>query len=248
MIIAEQWGVSRRTATIVGTLFLVALVPFLIGGAVYGPATGSDEFLQQAYPDRGLVILGILIEFVAVAAIPLIGVFMFPVLRRFGEALALAYVAFRSLEAVLLISGQAKVLSLIDLSDRYLNGGADGSHVELIGNSLLAEKDQLFTLYVLVFTIGAMIFYAVLYRSRLIPRWLSGWGLLAAAWMLVGTVLIVFDTFSGTSESVLQAVFVIPLPLNEIALALWLIVKGFDQDTLASLAPDADQLTADSVG
>ncbi|MCP3933754.1 MAG: DUF4386 domain-containing protein [Actinomycetia bacterium] len=101
-----------------------------------------------------------------------------------------------------------------------------------IGDSLLAENDGTFGLYVLVFTAAALIFYAMLYRTRLVPRWLSIWGFAAAAWMLAGTVLIMLDVFSGTSDSV-QAIFVIPVPLGELALALWLILKGFDDLSLS---------------
>ncbi len=154
---------------------------------------------------------------------------MFPVLRRFNEALALAYVGFRLLEAVFLITIEGKILSLIDLSqDHQAADATNGPELQAIGDSLLAESEGIFELYVLVFTIGALIFYAMLHRTRLVPRWLSIWGFVAAAWMLAGTVLITFDTFSGTSDSMVQAVFVIPIPLNELALALWLIVKGFD--------------------
>lgn len=220
---------DRRTAVIVGVLFLVALLLYLVGSMIYGPATGSDDFLERAYPERTTVRLGVLVEFVAVLAIPLIGYFMFPVLRRFNEALALAYVGFRSLEAVFLIIIEGKVLALVDLSEDHQNAAAtDSPGLQAIGDSLLAEKDRIFVLYVLVFAVGAMIFYALLHRTNLVPRWLSIWGFASAAWMLVGSVLAMVDAFSGTSESVVEAIFVLPLPLNELTLAFWLIFKGFD--------------------
>lgn len=237
---------SRRTAVSVGALFLVALVPFMIGGSIYGPATGSSDFLTDAYPNRAAVTLGILIEFVAVLAIPLIAVFVFPVLKRVHEALALAYVGFRALEALLLIAIEAKVLSLIDLSDSHVNNAdSDAGQLQAVGDSILAETDAVFSLYVLVFAVGAMIFYGLMYRSALIPRWLSGWGFASAAWMLIGVVLIMFEAFTGTSEGVVEAVFVLPLPLNEITLALWLIVKGFNDVPRITVAEPTD-LSADA--
>lgn len=162
---------DRRTAAIVGVLFIIALVLYLAGSTIYGPATGSGDFLERAYPDRRTVTLGVLIEFVAVLAIPLIGFFMFPVLKRFSEAFALAYVGFRTLEAVFLIAIEGKVLALIDLSQDHLNAEeANSSGLQAIGDSLLSEKDAIFVLYVLVFAVGALIFYAMLYRTRLVPR------------------------------------------------------------------------------
>ena len=164
--------------------------------------------------------LGVLVELVAVLSIPLIGFFVFPVLRRFNDALALAYVGFRSLEAVFLIAIESKILALIDLSEEAQTAAAtDGRRLQAIGDSLLAETDGIFDLYILVFTVGARIFSAMLHRTRLVPRWLSIWGFAASAWMLAGTVLIMLDAFSGTSDSV-DAIFVIPVPLGELALAL----------------------------
>lgn len=220
---------DRRTAIVVGVLFLVALVLYLVGSLIYGPATGSEDFLERAYPDRRTVTSGVLIEFVAVLAIPMIGFFMFPVMKRFSEALALAYVGFRSLEAIFLVAIEARVLALIDLSEEHETAeAADDAALQVIGDSLAAESDRLFVLYVLVFAVGALIFYVVLNRASLVPRWLSIWGFASAAWMLLGTVLVMFDTFSGTSESTVEAIFVLPLPLNELTLAFWLIFKGFN--------------------
>lgn len=237
----EAVGNDRRTAVVVGVLFLIALFPFMIGGALYGPSTGSSDFLESAYPDRGTVTLGILLEFIAVVAIPLIGAFMYPVLRRYSPALAVSYVAFRALEGLLLIANQAKVLSLIGLSDDHLHAtGSDASQLQAMGDALLREKDQVFALYVLVFGLGALIFYALLYYSRLVPRWLSGWGIIAAVWMMIGNLLGMFDVFSE-SDALLETIFVILIPLNEIVLALWLIFKGFDQPPQPSgLDPAAD--------
>ena len=233
---------DRRSAVAVGVLFLIALIPFMVGSALYGPSTGPSDFLESAYPDRGTVTVGVLLEFVAVLAIPLIGAFMYPVLKRYGHALALAYFGLRALEALLLIINQAKVLSLIGLSDDHLNvAGTDASQLQAMGDSLLREKDQVFALYVLVFGLGALIFYALLYHSRLVPRWLSGWGFAAAAWMMIGTVISMFDFFSG-SDTLLELIFVIPIPLNEIVLAFWLIIKGFDRPAHQSdLDPAVDR-------
>ncbi|MGI9615701.1 MAG: DUF4386 domain-containing protein [Acidimicrobiales bacterium] len=232
---------QRRTAVIVGGLFIVALVLHLVGGMIYGQATGSEDFLESAYPDRRTVTLGVLVEFVAVLAIPMIGFFMFPVLKRFNEALALAYVGFRSLEAVFLIAIQTKVLALIDLSeDHQGTDGVDGLSLQAIGDSLLAENDRIFVLYVLVFGLGALIFYGMLIRTRLVPRWLAIWGFAAAAWMMAGTVLIMFDAFSATSATA-EIIIVIAVPLNELALAFWLIFKGFD-DRSAVTSNEAERL------
>ena len=168
---------DRRTAIIVGVLFIIATVFFLIGGAIYSPSLESPDFLENAYSDRGMVRLGVLVEFFCVLAIPLIAVFLFPVLRRFNEVLAVAYVVFRSLEVVFLFWIEAKLLSLIDVSQDFLDGGrVEAARLQAIGDATLAEIDAAFGIYVLVFAVGALFLYAMLYNSRLVPRWLSAWG------------------------------------------------------------------------
>ena len=220
---------DRRTATIVGVLFVVATVLYLVGGAVYGPSLGSSDYLERAYPDRATVRLGMLLEFVCVLAIPLIGMFLFPVLKRWHEGLALAYAGFRLLEAVLLIGIEAQRLSLIDVSRNYLGSPeTEASQFQAVGDSVQSGIDSTFILYVLVFDVGALILYSMLYRSRLVPRVLSTWGFLATVWMLTGVVLVLLDTFSGASEALVESIVVIPLAVNEMALAGWLILKGFN--------------------
>ena len=155
--------------------------------------------------------------------------FLFPVLKRWHEGLALAYAGFRLLEAVLLIGIEAEMLSLIDVSRNYLDStGTEASQFRAVGDGIQSGIDGTFILYVLVFDVGALILYSMLYRSRLVPRFLSTWGFLAAMWMLTGVVLVLLDTFSGASDALVEGIVVIPLAVNEMALAGWLILKGFN--------------------
>jgi hypothetical protein len=82
-----------------------------------------------------------------------------------------------------------------------------------------------------VFLIGAAMFYTLLYQSRLVPRWLSGWGLIAIVPYLVAAILALFGVIDSlsTAYGLLDA----PLGVQEMVLALWLIVKGFNPSTFA---------------
>ena len=217
----------RRTATIVGVLFIMALVPFLIGQALYEPILSSPDYLDKVDADRVTVVIGILLEFASALAIILIPVVLFPVLRKHSEVLALAYVSFRLFEAVLLSVAQIFKLSLVSLGQGYLgSGGVDASYLQNVGSSLQSaiywvDHDGL--IYLIVFVTGTLVLNAALYRSNLIPRWLSIWGLAAAVAVLAGSVMATFDVLL-----VLAMVLVIPIGLQEQAMAVWLIVKGFN--------------------
>jgi hypothetical protein len=219
----------RRTAVIVGILFIIATVFLFIGQAIYEPFLNTPETLEVAYPNRTNAVAGMLLEFACVLAIPLIPVFMFPVLRKHAEALALAYVGFRFFETILFFIPQINKLLLINLSQGYLEqGGVDASYYQNLGSSIQSWNEWAFIFYLFFFTIGAAIFYFALYQSRLVPRFISGWGFLAAVLLLIGTVLQMFEVNFGLSGAGFQLIFALPIAVNEMVLAVWLIVKGFN--------------------
>ena len=218
---------------IVGVLFILALVPFLMGQALYEPILSSPDYLDKAYPNRVIVIIGILLEFVSALAVVLIPVLLFPILKKHNEVLALGYVSFRLFEAVLLSLAQIYKLSLVGLSQGYLSsGGVDASYLQNIGNSIQSViywVDHAGLIYLVVFVIGTLILNAALYQSKLIPRWLSIWGLISAVAILAASVMATFDIFLA-----LAMVLVIPIAFQEQAMAIWLIVKGFNPSAMAS--------------
>ena len=230
---------SRKTAIIVGVLFIMALVLFLIGKAFYEPILSSPDYLDNTYPNRVIVIIGILLEFISALAVVLIPVLLFPILKKHNEVLALGYVSFRLFEAVLLSVAQILKLSLVNLSQNYLNkGGVDASYFKNIGNSIQSviywvDHDGL--IYLFVFGIGALILYSALYKSKLIPRWLSIWGLISAVAILIASVMATFGI-----SLVLAMLLVIPIAFQEQAMAIWLIVKGFNPSAIASESAKTD--------
>ncbi len=230
---------SRKTAIIVGVLFIMALVLFLIGKAFYEPILSSPDYLDNTYPNRVIVIIGILLEFISALAVILIPVLLFPILKKYNEVLALGYVSFRLFEAVLLSVAQIFKLSLVNLSQEYLNkGGVDVSYFKNTGNSIQSviywvDHDGL--VYLFVFGIGALLLYSALYKSKLIPRWLSIWGLFSAVAILTASVMNTFDI-----SLVLAMVLVIPIAFQEQAMAIWLIVKGFNPSAIASESAKTD--------
>jgi hypothetical protein len=225
----------RRTAIIVGVLFVIATAFLFIGQAVYSPYLETADYLELAYPNRGIAAAGILLEFACILAIPLIAVFAFPLLRRFNEPFALAYVGFRLFEAVLYVAVLIISLSLISVSQHYLTGsGLESPYFQELGAVLQSVSGWIFSIYLLIFGFGALIFYSVLYQSRLVPRWISVWGFLAAAFILVGGVLDLTGFVGQGAGPAFELIFAPPIAINEMVLAAWLIIKGFNPKTLVS--------------
>ena len=111
-----------------------------------------------------------------------------------------------------------------------------------MGSSLLATRDwTLGFIAILPFVLGALMYYYLLYRSRLVPRWLSGWGLVGAGLCLVATVYAGFTQEFGFSS--VNTVLNIPIGIQEMVLAVWLIVKGFNASAVTAPALTSDLAT-----
>lgn len=231
---------NRKIAIIVGVLFIWAIVALFIGQALYNPVIDSPDYLDNTYPNKITVIIGILIEFIGFLGLVFIPVLLFPILKKYNQVLALGYFGFRVLEVMLLSVAQINKLILINLSQDYLNrGGIDASYFQSIGNSIksaLFWNDSGGMIYLIVFIIGALILYSALYKSRLIPRWLSIFGLIAAVAMLAASVIATFEVF----PVILAILLMIPIPVQELTMSVWLIVKGFNPSTIASLSAKTD--------
>jgi hypothetical protein len=222
------------TARIVGVSFIVATVASSLGVVLLGSILDAPDYLSDVYSSRTQAIVGVLLLLVNCAAVVVIPVALFPILKKHNEALALGYVGCRIIESVILVVGSVSPLSLITLSQEFAGAGApDASHYLAVGSALLAAHDWTILLSVdIVFPLGALVFYYLSYRSRLIPRWLSGWGFAGAAlWLAVGLLRL----FGASLPLVLS----LPIFVQELVLGVWLIVKGFNPSAMNS--PPATQ-------
>ena len=225
----------RRTATSVAVLFLIALVLDIVASNIYRPILNSPDYLPNVYPNRVVVTIGILLDFMCAPAMILIPIVLFPLLKTFNERIAHGYVVFRLLEGILFIFLAINSLSLISLSQDYINSGApDVSYYNALGNSIHATIVWGTLLYIIVYSIGAIMFYYLLYRYRLIPQWISGWGLFAVLFLSTGAFLYMFGIFGNMPLMKAMAYFAPPIGLQEIVMAVWLIIKGFDSSALGS--------------
>jgi hypothetical protein len=227
----------RGNAIAVGVLFIACSAASILSIVPLGSMLDTPVDLARLAANDNRVVLTALIEFVWAATAGGIAIALYPVLRKRNRALALGSVAARTVEGVLILVGTLSLLALLTLSkESVAAGSAVPSSLQATEDALLAVRDwvQGF-LMSLSFLLGAAMYYYLLYRSRLVPRWLSGWGLVAVALALVATVYAGFTQEFGftTVNNVLN----IPIGVQEMVLAVWLIVKGFNASAVGSLAP-----------
>ena len=220
---------NRRTARIVGVLFITATVASSLSFAIFDPILNAPDIIVTVYANITQVIIGVLLLLIDCAAVVAIPVMLVPIFKKHNEALALGYVGARIIESVILIVGTIFLLSLLTLSQKYVQVAApDASYFQTLGTLLLAVYEwTLLVGIMIVFSLTALILNYLLYQSELIPRWLSVWGLIGATLLLAVGLLEIFG-FNLTE------ILSIPIALQEMVFAAWLIIKGFNSSAIAS--------------
>jgi hypothetical protein len=230
----------KMTARMVGAFYIAATVAGIVGLAFSDPIVGASDYLTKISAHENQVLIGALFELIMAVAVAGIAIAVYPVLRQRNASIAVGYVGARIVESMLFLIGVISLLLLVTLSHEFVKAGSpEGSYFHTIGELLLAVRDWggHVVLDVAVFPLGALIFYSLLYQFRLVPRWVSGWGLIGAVLYWSAGVLVMFDLIEtlSTPQIALQA----PLGLQEIALALWLIVRGFNTSAIAAETVEA---------
>lgn len=211
---------DRRTAITVGVLFILATAASLVSTGLTAPYLGGADYLTRIAQDADRMIAGGLFAIAAAVSVALIAAVLFPVLKRYGEGLALGYLVMRVLEGVALLADGVIMLMLVTVSRQYVSAAAtERMSLQVLGTTLLGAHGWAFALDPVIFGPGALLFYYVLFRSRLVPRWLSVWGLIGAVLVTALGLLAMFGP--------LVVLLAIPIAVQEMVLAVWLIAKGF---------------------
>jgi hypothetical protein len=225
-------GTNRKTAIIVGALYIIGTVAGILSLVFTGSILESPDYLAQVSTNPNQIVIGALFVLAMGLALAMVPVMMFPTLKRYNEALAIGYVVFRgALEAVIYLAIVIGWLFLPLISQEYIKASAvEASYFQSLGDVVLQVQDQISHVLTIIFILGALMFYYVLYQSKLVPRWLAGWGLLAAIPYFVSGVSGLFALLNPMSTT--QMVLVLPLAVQEMVLAVWLIVKGFNSSSV----------------
>jgi hypothetical protein len=237
---------NKKTATIVGVLYIIGTVAGILSVVFYGSVLNTPDYLIKVSANESQIIIGAFFVLLMGLALALVPVMMFPIAKKHNEVLALGYVVFRgALETITYIAMAISQLLLIPLSQEFVKAGApDTSYFQTLGVLLRQAHDSMDPILAIVFCLGALMFYSLLYQSKLIPRWLSGWGLIAAVLWLIAGLLALFGLIDPMSS--IRNVFALPIGVQEMVMAIWLIVKGFNSSAIA-LASVSAQANANEV-
>lgn len=226
---------NRQAATFVGIMFILATVSSMLGLFYFYPPILTDpNYLVNGAAHANQVILGALMELVLVVTAIGTAIGLFPVLRPYGERIALGHLCFRFLEAIVITVGIVAVLSLLTLSQSFVaSSNPDASAYQVTGTVLHTVYKWTSMLGPLFFLgINTLMYSSLLYKSKLVPRPLAVWGLTGAILVFGYALLVMFGVAVQAAD---QWIFLaMPIGIFEMVFAGWLIVKGFNPAALVS--------------
>jgi len=225
----------RKLAISAGILFIIYTSFDVLSFLFLGPVN-STNYLVIVSENASLVGAGAFLLIIGGVCASGIAISLYPVLKKSDPVLALGAVGFRISEGVLRFVSVCILLSIITLSQLYVKAGApDSSYFQTLGELLLAARGWVSHVgALLAFSVGCTLYYIVFYRTKLIPRWISVWGLVFGISGMISCALVSIRLIAPMGTE--QVLMIIPMLPQEIVLAVWLIVKGFNPSAIASLS------------
>ncbi len=230
----------RLNSVMAGALYFMGTVFGVVGGIIGGEVLTSTITAQSL---EGVDILALVAAnssqlivatfFTLMMGISLVAmtVFLYPIFRKDSEELAVGMLLFRgALEGTYYFITALGLLTLVALGNEYMAMGAKSAALQSIGNVLYQFQDFIGPVGTFVFLIGATCLYVSFYRTRLIPRWLTIWGLIGVVPYMAYALLHLFHLDTGYGFW-LQMV----LAPQELVMGAWLVIKGFSQAAIKEL-------------
>ena len=241
----------RMNAVMAGVLYFLGTVfgfsGSVIGGKVLSSLTASKplvgvDILGLVAANSSQITMGAFFYLMMAISLMAMTVFLYPVFRKDSEELAMGMVLFRgALEGTAYLVSVLGFLALVVLGNEYIATGAASTVLQSMGNVLYQFQDRLAPVGPIFFLIGATCLYLSFYRSRLIPRWLSVWGLIGVVPYMAYALLHFFhlDTGYGLYLQMVMAP-------QELVMGLWLIIAGFNRAAMAALLAKRDSTKGSS--
>jgi len=214
----------KVSSRLIGALFLLGFLSYGVGFALVTSVIGAPDFLATLAAHQTTLVIGAFLMLLNSVVDIGKGVLFFPILENHNKHTALAYLAAMIVEVVLLAVGVLYLLMLVPLAQLGVAGGqASLAWAKSMASFLVQSNNMAYQVAEMTLGLGALFLTALLFRIRLIPRFLSGWGFIGYAILMTGTIAEIFGIHIGLILS-------IPGGLFEVALGFWLLIKGFQPE------------------
>lgn len=218
----------RTTAIVVGVVYLLGFVVGIGGEILFQSVLGAPNYLATLSANSMTVAIGAVLWLMAVIGDAAHGVLMFPILKPHGERLAVGYLAARIMDALFIAIMVLFILLQIPLGAEYLKAAtADAAYLQALGTLLTRGQQYAYQMGMSTLGVSGLMLCYTLYKAKLLPRWLAGWGLVGYAIIFGGMLSEIMGSGLGLASS-------LPGGLWEMFVGVWLIVKGFNAPVIAA--------------
>ena len=220
---------EKKIPRLLGAAFLWVLVGSLAASVLGGELTllsgSTSEIFVNVSNNLSQMRAGILVNLLECIGIVVLGSLLYTVLHKQNKTVSLIALGLYLGEAAILAFSKVGALALIPLSLEYVAAGAPASsYYQTLGVLFHGINTWGFDIMFLFFGTGALLWYYLFYSSRLIPRAVAVWGMIAAP---VATLAVLLGTFGVIKVNPL---FILQNAIFELAIGLWIVIKGLNDD------------------
>jgi len=215
---------NKLTARLLSAFFIMAFITYGTGSSMVASVADAPESLTTIYESKSSLVIGVILMSL-LHSLTSIGmpVVMHSILKPSGERFTVAYLSAGISATLILVVGTIFILLLIPLSDAYMESGSTGDgHFETLRILCVKASFYAYQLGMAIWGVGGLFMTSLLYRSRLVPRFLSVWGFVGYMVFIVGTIIELFGLSYGVELSISAGLF-------EVFISFLLIAKGFNQ-------------------
>ncbi|MDL5513301.1 DUF4386 domain-containing protein [Arenibacter sp. M-2] len=226
--------VIRKKSISVGTLLILSIVAGILS---IDPVIDGMDNLGSVSINSNAILIRAFMQFVLGLIYASIPIILYTLLKKINSSLTIGFLVFRIISVGFIFIGWLSILLLLALSQEFASSGSpELLYFKTLDNLLRSGRDLINHVAMpLILSVGNLMFYSILYQSKIIPKWLSLWGLIATILSSVlASILLMFSVINIITPAYITLAF--PTALLEIVLATWLIVKGFDSNVVNSIS------------
>ena len=210
---------TRKTAILVGALFIVTTFTYSIGDGILQELFKASNFPLRISEHTNLVVMAALLQLSCGVGVVAIAVLMYPIFKKSDEKIAIWYVGIRIVECAVIAVSVVRILALKEVGEYQI---AELDILKALGAAAIANYQGSFIVLALVLAFGALAFYYGLFKNSLLPKFIPIWGAVAVVLMVIGLIM---EALGFPRLIVLY----LPMGLNELFLGFWLLFRGFRQ-------------------
>ena len=224
-------NLDKFTPRVLGLLFFIVAITSLSSMVLFDSIVGTgsiSESMINISNNQMQMRISILVDVICSIAIVFLGVWLFVTLKKQNKNIALVALGLYIVESALLAVSKISHYSLFNISQEFVKAGApEPSYFQTLATLFLSDAKFAYSIHLLVFGLGALLFYYLFLKSKSIPLVFPTWGLIAVSLVLIGTLLVVLFDLT-------IIVMFLPNMLFELAIGVWLMVKGFRPQEIKS--------------